>query len=906
MHVLPEIVRRHILERNAVLGGRHRGERCFILVDGPAIKNLDLEPLKDEICITVSTIPVHFDFACIKPRYHCLPTFRPSITEAVWDDWIRSFTTALQLCHPDTVLLCPLADIKRNNRSSTPVEAETYYLDFSASPDFLLRQGIDLTQPVSGSQTAPVMALQAAVYMGFKDIYLLGHDHDWLVPLNISQDVDHQDAHGASVHDSRDRERHDGGLEKDGHSYLQLVQQYQAIRQAAARSGIAILNAAEGTLLDVFPRVAFGDLFADAALAAAPFQRKSNEYGFFGDFSTWAEAVQYAGRYDAPLIFERVKEAALQVKSGKAAYERDTVVFDTIPYEWIAPLAYWLPQIASEYDQALNLIDFGGSLGSTYFALRGYLAGVRELKWNIVEQAHFVEYGNAAISDSCLRFFSSMSECVQHQKPSIVLLSAVLEYLEKPYGFIEELLAYNFDYIIFDRTPFIAGDHDRLTVQFVSPEIYEASYPAWFFSKKKFLRLFTGQYEIVAGFSAQDSVNIPSTFEGFVFKRIAPKPAEASTADAAEWAHYNELGDFIRRIDTPANKQHFLADGCQTGEQQKELRTHRTVNSCLSEFSARHQLITIKNKPTYAIFEMSNRCNLHCSLCNTGAMRPHFPGVERGTMRFETFKAGLDKLLPEIESILLYNWGEPLLNNDLFRCIEYAKGYHVRTQLSTNMMLYTEETGLHLIQSGLDKLIVSCDGLDQATYQKYRSGGDLAKVVTSVENIILQKRRMRTLHPHIEMQCIVFAFNEHQMQPYEQFWLSKGVDTVNFIKMSYMSSYGRAKAQNNGYIPSHQDFQPHFPYGAMKSCSEPYNHVTIDWNGDWYTCCFPSGMREYRIGNIVTDDFWEIWNGEKYRYCRALLKNQISGDGYCETICHDCTGVFPSRDTKRYWLQETE
>ncbi len=871
--MLPEIVRQHIRERNAVLHDRHRGLRCFIIADESSTRSHDLALLKDEICIAAGTFAACFDYGCLKPRYLCLPPFRPSISEEAWDAWMQSLDNVLRVHAPEMVMLCSLADIKRNSTSKAIADAETYYLDCSASPDFLLCQGIDLTQPVVGTQAACVMALQAAIYMGFKEVYLLGYGHDRPVELH-----------------------------RAGH--LQLLRQYQVLAAVAAQAGVSILDATRSGSPDIFPQVAFDELFADTSLASVPFQRKNNEYGFFGDFSTWAEAVQHAEGYDAPHIFEKVKDAALQVKSGQAAYERDSVVFHAIPYEWIAPLAYWLPHIASEYDSSLNLIDFGGSLGSTYFALRGYLTGIRELKWNVVEQPHFAEYGNLSIADTCLRFFSSLSKCVQSQKPSIILLSAAIEYLENPYEFIQELLAYNFDYILFDRTPFVEGDNDRLTVQFVSPEIYEASYPAWFFSKKKFLQLFSAEYEIVANFSAQDSVNIPSTFEGFVFKRIAPENSKTPVADAAEWSHYNQLGDFIRQVDTPVHKQYFLAHCCEAGGQQKELQTRRMINSCLSQFSAQHQLMTIKNKPTYAIFEMSNSCNLQCSLCNTGAMRQHFPGVERGTMRLATFKAGLDKLLPEIESLLLYNWGEPLLNKDLFRCIEYAKGYHVRTQLSTNMMLYTEETGLQLIQSGLDKLIVSCDGLDQATYQKYRSGGDFAKVVASVENIILQKRRMRTLQPHIEMQCIVFAFNENQMTQYEQFWKAKGVDSVHFVKMSYMSQHGRVKAQANGYIPSHPDFQPHFPYGTMRSCSEPYNHVTIDWNGDWYTCCFPSGMREYRIGNIVTDDFWEIWNGEAYRYCRALLKNQQSGDGYCETICHDCTGIFPHQHTKRYWLQE--
>lgn len=119
----------------------------------------------------------------------------------------------------------------------------------------------------------------------------------------------------------------------------------------------------------------------------------------------------------------------------------------------------------------------------------------------------------------------------------------------------------------------------------------------------------------------------------------------------------------------------------------------RSFNKILSRFSSSLQTIKAYNKPANAIFEMSNNCNLNCLLCNTGGMREYYKHVQRGCMSFETFKIGLDKLLPELESILLYNWGEPFLNKELFKCIEYSYKQRVKTQLSTNMMLYTEGIG---------------------------------------------------------------------------------------------------------------------------------------------------------------------------------------------------------------------
>lgn len=116
-----------------------------------------------------------------------------------------------------------------------------------------------------------------------------------------------------------------------------------------------------------------------------------------------------------------------------------------------------------------------------------------------------------------------------------------------------------------------------------------------------------------------------------------------------------------------------------------------------------------------------------------------------------------------------------------------------------------------------------------------------------------------------------------------------------------MSKLGKDITQKLDYIPNNEKYQPFHPYGNVKKCFDLYKHITIDWNGDWYTCCFPSGEREYKVGNIVTDNFWEVWNGKKYQYNRRLIKKQKSEGQYCETMCHDCTGIFPREETKKYW-----
>ena len=178
----------------------------------------------------------------------------------------------------------------------------------------------------------------------------------------------------------------------------------------------------------------------------------------------------------------------------------------------------------------LNLIDFGGSLGSSYFQNRKLLSHLHELRWNIVEQNKFVDCGKQYFEDEHLRFYHDIDECLKEQHADMILLSSVIQYLEKPYDLLDEVVRKGFKYIIIDRTPVLEQGADRLTVQKVTPEIYAASYPAWFFNRAKFLGFFAGKYDLIAGFDALagkiDLGDALANDEGFIFRKKQQEPVK--------------------------------------------------------------------------------------------------------------------------------------------------------------------------------------------------------------------------------------------------------------------------------------------------------------------------------------------------------------------------------------------
>jgi len=253
-----------------------------------------------------------------------------------------------------------------------------------------------------------------------------------------------------------------------------------------------------------------------------PWRRNAGLH-FTGDYTTWEGALKDATGYDSPAILAKTRDAVLKVKRGEAAYERDSVLFDKVEHSF--PLLAGLLRGALRQKGELRVLDFGGALGSTYFQCREFLAPVSKLVWCIVEQPAQVACGKSDLESQELRFFSSVEECLAACQPNLLLLSSVLQYLPAPYETLRELVQRRIPHLIIDRTAFLEGGGERLTVQHVPPSIYRASYPAWFLSESKLQGIIQeAGYRLLADFPAADVGSPPGArahCKGFTYELAA-------------------------------------------------------------------------------------------------------------------------------------------------------------------------------------------------------------------------------------------------------------------------------------------------------------------------------------------------------------------------------------------------
>jgi radical SAM protein with 4Fe4S-binding SPASM domain len=261
---------------------------------------------------------------------------------------------------------------------------------------------------------------------------------------------------------------------------------------------------------------------------------------------------------------------------------------------------------------------------------------------------------------------------------------------------------------------------------------------------------------------------------------------------------------------------------------------------------------------------------------------------EKASFDFLLFKKLMIELKPTLQHIILYFQGEPFLNEELPKLIEYAHKANIYTSTSTNGQTLTKDYAKFIVLSGLDKLIVSVDGATQETYSAYRIGGNLEKTTDGIKHINYWKKELKSLTPLVEMQFLVLKTNEHQLDDIRQLAKNIDVDNITFKTaqlydfengnklMTSKTKYSRYKIGNNGKF--------RLKGNQSNRCWRLWSGAVVNVHGEVLPCCFDKGS-EYSFGNINNKSFTEIWHGKKASSFREkILQNRKQFE-----MCRNCT-----------------
>jgi radical SAM protein with 4Fe4S-binding SPASM domain len=254
----------------------------------------------------------------------------------------------------------------------------------------------------------------------------------------------------------------------------------------------------------------------------------------------------------------------------------------------------------------------------------------------------------------------------------------------------------------------------------------------------------------------------------------------------------------------------------------------------------------------------------------------------------EVFMSAIDQLVPTLSYLTFYFQGEPYLHPSFLPMVSYASSRGIYTATSTNAHYLKEDIARQTVESGLDRLIISIDGTSQDTYQSYRVGGDLNKVMEGTRNIVAWKKKLQSRTPHVIFQFLVVKPNEHQVP--EVYALAKNLG-VNEVKLKTAQIYDFENG--SPLIPTNDKYSRYrltsegtyaIKNNFDNNCWKMWHSCVITWDGKILPCCFDKDAH-YVMGDLAQNSFEEVWHGKKYQEFRKTLfrsRREIE-------ICKNCT-----------------
>lgn len=297
-----------------------------------------------------------------------------------------------------------------------------------------------------------------------------------------------------------------------------------------------------------------------------------------------------------------------------------------------------------------------------------------------------------------------------------------------------------------------------------------------------------------------------------------------------------------------------------------------------------------RGMPISVSIEPTTSCNLRCPECPSGLRSFTRP---TGMLDINLFRKTIDELKNKLIYLTIYFQGEPFLHPHIFDLFKYASQRKIYTATSTNGHYMDKNNAQKIIDSGLDRLIISIDGTTQKTYEQYRIGGSLEKVIQGTKNVVAAKKKSKSRTPHIIFQFLVVKPNEHQIEEVKQLARDLEIDDVGF-KTAQIYDYKKGSP----LIPDSQKYSRYLlqddgtyvlKNNMVNSCWRMWQSSVITWDGKMVPCCFDKDAT-HNMGNI-SNGFTSVWKSAGYDKFRSSLLTSRSEIEMCKN-CTEGTKVW--------------
>jgi radical SAM protein with 4Fe4S-binding SPASM domain len=282
-------------------------------------------------------------------------------------------------------------------------------------------------------------------------------------------------------------------------------------------------------------------------------------------------------------------------------------------------------------------------------------------------------------------------------------------------------------------------------------------------------------------------------------------------------------------------------------------------------------------KVPFIVAELSNLCNLNCSMCSTAsARRP------KGEMPFELFKR-----IAEIKSrykqrtVVLHTVGEPFLCTYLEELVCFCKEKNLTITTTTNgLLLHKYEKLLKKYYDVFSRINLSIDGATAQTYEKIRRGGDFNRLQQNIE-------MLQQFKEHIAMDAQVCVSNENFHEIPLFFQVFKPYFRYDQFSFGFVANLSAEMGVEENYFHKQKIDLRHLVKRPIP-CSFFWQQAHVLHDGRVSACC-----RDYNgdliMGDLKREGIGEIWKNARYAaYRKAHAQNDEQA---LPQMCKECLSV---------------
>jgi MoaA/NifB/PqqE/SkfB family radical SAM enzyme len=300
----------------------------------------------------------------------------------------------------------------------------------------------------------------------------------------------------------------------------------------------------------------------------------------------------------------------------------------------------------------------------------------------------------------------------------------------------------------------------------------------------------------------------------------------------------------------------------------------------------------VSYKPLQLTIYPTDRCTLKCKMClhssRNQELNPDFTYTIKKDMTFETFKKIIDKFKDALE-ISMAGIGEPFLNKDLFKMIEYARSKKLRVGIITNGTLLDRFFD-QIINSKINNISISLNALTPEEYSTLT--GVPEKLFGLVLNNISTLTEIRdNMKPDLEVRLSFVCTKSNFKQIPEMIGIARN------LKVNYLDFHNLIPSESEGLDENeclfeddveakeffekrctklHDDLKVSYPKllkraTTERKCKIPFYNMGIDAEGNVSAGCRVLVPSE-KFGNVFKDE--DVWNNQHLREIRRMLLDE--------------------------------